>query len=467
MNTPFSLRAGNTRHLNKHCTVAVSQGVTIISRAFESQIPFFYVVNNSTLWYSDNYPALVRTLLDSDISLSVSKNYIYDQLKFQAPLTSNTLFHPIKFLRVGEKHVVDTINGNILQQCFSECPLVEPLSPATFRELLQSELSDIVKEKTVFHLSSGLDSSLLSIIASNINGKGVKLASCKTRGAGASNELDIVERLAEDISGDLTIHDLTNIDLFEIATKQVKSQGYPVSHPSSLLEYALDSEIVGQGVTTIFNGKGPDDCLAGYNAHLDKFSVNSYHRDRLIVTKENELTNLFGGSYGEATNFWSQSDDKISLKQRMYYDARALTDSWNHIHNSVASGLKCTIKSPFMVPSIRNGLFALKDSQRIVNGKQKAFLRDTFSDLYPDYILKQPKGAFTLDLRPYFLDYSSWELREYLFDDFSILAPLLNIEKIDDMIESTLSSKRNFGWQLWSLFLCHLAIKEFGVNNFT
>jgi len=345
----------------------------VLSRSFNAQIPLFYVAFEDCLWYCDNYPSLVRAIISANIPLSLNKSYIYDQLKFQTPLTSETLFHPIRFLRVGEMHHVDSKSGELIKTEFSDRSSSKPLTSREFSDFLQQQLSNIEEKDAVFHISSGLDSSLLAIMHSKLGHNRVRLASCKTRGNGASNELENVERLAKDISAELNIYDLTDIDIFSMGKQLIAYQGYPVAHPSNLLEYALDSYILNDGASTIINGKGPDDCLAGYVSHQDMYSDRFTHLNRLTVTSDSILTELFGGAYGNATNYWENSKQPLSLRERINYDARAITDSWNHIHHSFAKGFNCEILSPFMDPVIRSGLFALPDEERINNGKQKAF----------------------------------------------------------------------------------------------
>lgn len=467
MNPPIELATANQQPLLLSNTVnlTVTGSTLLLSRRFDCLQPLFYAIHQGQLWWSQHYPLLVEQLQRDGVPLTVNRDYIRDFLAYQAPLTWDTLFAPIRFLRAGESHRLTRVEG-CLQTCsFSPGEPGKPLTVPTFRQALQWQLAELKPSSTVFHISSGLDSSLLALLAVQLHGPdSIQLASCNTRGSGCASELDMVRRLADDIGATLSIHDLTELDVFAAGKTLVNDcLGYPLAHPSHLVEYAMDRAIVSGGDQTIVNGKGPDDCLGGYAAHLPSFADTQAHRKRLTVTDKSQLTALLGAGNGIAGQFWQNAGGTLSLQQRLHYDARALTDSWNVVHSAIAHHLDCQIVSPFMQRDIRMGLFALGDANRIVQKQQKVFMREAFSDVYPDYLLSQSKAGLRLDLKPYFNDYDVTTLMAKILGDSGQTGMFVDVKTVRWLLEQTLSGKRNFGWQLWSLFLVFSAIDGFGV----
>lgn len=469
MNTPIKLTTEVECQITNGISITKTPGWFAISRDFDSQTPFFYAIIENCLHWNSHYPSLVLQLQEMGYELSLNKKYLWDYLAYQAPLSPQTLINPINFLRAGETHEIKNRDFQLQAIKFSskkgDNSTEQAISSREFESRLCSSLVGLNKDKTAFHISSGLDSSLLAILATQIKGKGINLATCQTLGKGSNDELQSVKQIANDLEAKLKIYDFTELEVFSVGKSLIKCIGYPLAHPSHVLEYALDQALVLDGFDTIVNGKGPDDCLAGYATHLPEFANSQKHKERLTVTETQILKNLLGKNIESGVEFWERAPKTLSLRDRLYYDARALTDSWNHIHHSFAKGLKCQIVSPFMDPSIRSGLFALPDKEKIKDGKQKYFLRKTFSQAYPEYIINLPKSAFRLDLKPYFSKYSAQELTSQLTQECEVLLQAVDINEIKRLINQTLADKCNYGWQLWGLYLTALSCNTFKLNK--
>ena len=99
--------------------------------------------------------------------------------------------------------------------------------------------------RSVFHLSSGLNSSLLLLLARQIHGPAnLRAVTFQARGRGASDELEVVRRLADELGISLTILDFRNIDIWSSAKRMMAAYRVPVGHPSALARYLLDEAIV-------------------------------------------------------------------------------------------------------------------------------------------------------------------------------------------------------------------------------
>ncbi len=116
-----------------------------------------------------------------------------------------------------------------------------------------------------------------------------------------------------------------------------------------------------------------------------------------------------------------------------------------------------------MQSEIRLGLFALDDSDRLVGNQQKQFMRESFSNLYPDYLLQQSKAGFRLDLKPYFQSYEATELTSIILGESGQHGEYVDTNVVNMFVEKTLSNEQNFGWQLWSLYLVFNVLDNMGL----
>lgn len=426
-----------------------------ICRPFEADTPIYYRKFENELLFSDTPLELAKYKRPVGIDLC----YLQSYLAYQAPLTSRTLFSDVRKLAPGET-VSFSANSDVSHSY--TMPNSEPISPNRFKQLLVQQLSEIVPEVTGFHISSGLDSSLIALISAQIHpAHKLHLYTCITRGKGASDEVENCQRLVDNIGADLTVFDFTDVDVFSAGEELIKMINYPLAHPSHLVEYLLDKNIVAEERSFIVNGKGPDDCLAGYPWHSPEYMDPYKHQRRLRVTPENTLTKLVKHPlHKEIDSYWHNCPNPLSLTDRLLYDARALTDSWNVIHHGVAKGFPVQIISPFMLPEIRLGCFALSDNLKYNSMAQKLFMRKTFSNLYPDFIKNFQKTGLHLDLAPYFKLYDCNELVSKICVDTNLAQEFFNLEIINAMIKTTIDGTKNQGWQLWSIFMLMTAIKK-------
>jgi asparagine synthetase B (glutamine-hydrolysing) len=434
----------------------------VISKSFFSSIPTYYAYIQNGLYIQNSYQGLIEELYAEGQQLTADTHYFRAYIAFQAPQTSATIYQEIKLLRAGETCTLSLTEESVadMSSFFTvdthrDCAL----SGDEFRQTLVDILSELSPRDTMFHISSGLDSSSLAILAADIfkqESESVHLASCITLGAGARDEIENVKKLADDIHADLTVYDFTDIDIFDVGhALYTQHLAYPAAHPSHLVEYLLDDAIVKAGYKTIVNGKGPDDTLAGYGWHKEAFADPKAHQNRVTVTEADLIANLLscqGLEDKQELTFWQSCGDKLSLGERLQYDSTSLTESWNMIHASLAETMGVRIVSPFMQPSLREGMFMLPDEQKIYQDVQKVFMREVFANEYPAYIADFNKTGLRLDLKPYFSRYNQEELLNKVMVQRSVAAQYFNIKVLNDMIEQTLNGTRNFGWQLWNVF---------------
>ena len=384
--------------------------------------------------------------------------YVKDYLRFQAPLTRRTFAAGIRCLGHGER--IRFQREGCLTESLSRP--VSSLARSTIVQRLEALLPE--GDDVCFHVSGGLDSSLLVLLARRL-GRPVKAATIQTRGRGASDELETVERLADEAGLDLTIFDLRDFDPWQEGRRLIdRGLAYPIAHPSHLVRYLLDRSISESGLgRRVVTGRGADEALAGYDAHRDEFSESFRHLARVTCTSEVQIAALFAdGPDGDALANHGRlaADGALSLARRLEYDLGALLEAWNIVESRLGPGLGLEYVHPFLDRQVMAALLALPAGDKLADGAQKVFLRRELGYLYPDYLLTRPKLGLTIDIREYLRDETVDGILARIWEPSPFATDFLKPGGCRRLVEDTLAGRANHGWQIWSLYLCALAYRK-------
>jgi len=422
----------------------------VVERPWFDTTPVFISVETGRARLTQNWSALAP-------SAEVDLRYVQDYLRYQTPFTRRTFCSGIAVVRNGERWSIAG-NGSV-----EVAKLTIPEAPAQdLPAILEREIMAAGPD-AVFHLSSGLDSSLLAIIACRLRTK-VRAATFRTRGRGASQELEIVQTLAEQFHIDLEIHDLTEIDLWQEGIKLIRDAlPYPIAHPSHLARYLLDRRLTEAGAETIVTGRGPDELLAGYEVHGPEFDNPDAYDRRITCTSDAWIDRLFRSprpSEARAETDGLIENGMLSLAARLRHDLQAIFEAWNMIDAGFARFLRVNYVNPFLAPDAAALMFSRPDRDKFFDGSSKNYLRRTFAGFYPDYILQNRKMGLTIDIREYLDGETVASLVRRLYDDSSFGQRFLRREGIAALAEDTLSGRANYGWQVWSLYLCSVTYAQ-------
>lgn len=423
----------------------------IIERPWFDTAPVFVAVADGRARLARRWSALAPFT-------EVDLNYVQDYLRYQTPLTRRTFCSGVGLVRNGERW---TAAGNENLHV-TTLPLPPEPPEQNLLAILEREIL-VAGSDAVFHLSSGLDSSLLAIIARRLHTK-VRAATFRTRGRGASQELDVVQALAEQFDIELDIYDLTEIDLWKEGMNLIpEALPYPIAHPSHLVRYLLDRRLAQMGVKTIVTGRGPDELLAGYEVHGPGFrSLDAYDR-RITCTSETWIEKLFQTprrSEAQAERAGLVENGELSLAMRLRLDLHGIFEAWNMIDTGLARCLHVNYVNPFLARDAAALMFSRPNGDKLFNGNSKYYLRRNFAEWYPDYVLRSPKVGLTIDIREYLDGESVASLVHRLYDESSFGRRFLRREAILTLVEDTLSRRANYGWQIWSLYLCGVAYAQ-------
>ena len=428
--------------------------------------PLFYAVLPDGLGVATGWSLLVDILRQQEIGLLPDLDFVYDYLAFQCPFTSATLCRQVKVLRNGESVSINAAGGATSRLDPPLPATAAPPDPRGVKASLSAPLRDV--GEAVFHLSSGLDSSLLVLLAlASQPHNTLQVVTCQTRGRGATQELGIVRRFCTEFGLQMQVFDFTSIDLWDSGRNLIRQVlGYPIAHPSHLVRYLLDTAAA-EKHRVIVTGRGADECLAGYDWHRAEFADPVRHIDRVRCTPDAVLrallqTDTGGPPDGRAVRAYNEymGCQHLTLASRLRYDFLTIFEAWNIIDHGLANRLGVRYVSPFLNRDLAATFTAMHDRFKIANQTQKLFLRQSFGDLYPHYMLDSPKVGLTIDLREYLRDESVDGIMQRLVGESPFGKTYVNRKACEALVRSTLDGRRNYGWQIWSLYLCSEAYER-------
>lgn len=418
----------------------------VIERPWFNTTPLFIAIENRRARLGASWRSLGPF---GDLDLI----YVQDYVRYQTPFSGRTFSTNINLIRNGERWAVSENARRV-----ARLDLPNP-SDERLEEILERELISAGRD-AVYHLSSGLDSSLLAMMGRRLHGR-ARAATFRARGPGASQELQIITRLAQDKDIDLEIHDFTEIDIWKEGIDLINDGlPYPIAHPSHLVRYLLDRCLSRQKVRTIVTGRGPDEMLGGYAAHRPEFRDATAYSQRVTCTSEAWVRRLFRDpqqSVASRAYVAAANAGKLSLQSILKSDLHGIFEAWNIVESGLSRALSVKYINPFLAPEAAAHMFARPERDKILNGEQKVLLRRRFSDIYPDYILQQQKIGLTLDIGSYLEQDTVASIVRRLYEDSEFGQKFLRRDGLVALVDDTLSRQSNYGWQIWSLYLCHLA----------
>ncbi len=420
--------------------------------------PFYYTYKNGVFYFASE----IKAILAAGIKAQPNDAIIYDYLAYgYYQHDAQTFFKDIMQLSGG--HTLTLKDGEIKIVCYWD--LAEkravPAKTAeefiyTFRDAIRLQLRSDVP--IGMQLSGGLDSSLVTAMANEVNGgqKNFRLFSF-VYGAHKDIERPYMEELAKNIGWDLEFFQILPGDMQNRMENMVRSQdepfpGLPTLGLHVLAEFARKDKIPvilgGQGgdeigagyeyymgafLMDIFREEGPDACLAQLDAfaklhglseeqkteflsrNLNAYIQGGTSQDGTSFVRPNLLTNEFSSRAKKPRPEFKTPFDS-HLQNMQYRDIMHLKLP-RVIHSADRAAMAYGIEQ--RVPLLDYRLVELglhsKTSEKIHNGVQRAFMREASKQILPDYVRNAPKRPVPSPQRNWFKE----ELRPWLTSVFS------------------------------------------------
>jgi asparagine synthase (glutamine-hydrolysing) len=258
-----------------------------VARDRLGQKPFYYTLQNGTLYFSSELPGLLQALPKRP---SIRLPSIAHYLSLQYIPEPWTPYEGVYKLPAAHRGTWQ--NGSWQIDCYWDYGYEPKLkdSEADLASELQHRMREAVEMRLISdvplgaHLSGGIDSSVVVALMAEASGQPVKTFSVGFEEATFS-ELPYARAVAERYATDHQEFILTFGDIPNTLKKLATHFGEPFADPSALPLYHL-SQLTREHVTVALNGDGGDEAFAGYQRYwLDPWGQRYTQLPKFFIRK--------------------------------------------------------------------------------------------------------------------------------------------------------------------------------------
>jgi asparagine synthase (glutamine-hydrolysing) len=225
---------------------------------------------------------------------------------------------------------------------------------------------------------------------------------------------------------------------------------WPASDEKISLEYKMKRFLEGTFLTA-------DEAHVYWNGPFSKMQ----QRELLLDGKETSICDLFDQNL-PARNSGSLLNRYLAFDQRYY-----LADDILHKVDRMSMAHSLEVRPPFLDHRIVEFAARLPEKFKIRGGNQKVILKKLMRGKLPDSVLRKPKNG--LDIPAH--DWLRGVLRPLLLDTLSSDAlkstGIFRRSSVEYLIQAHMDRRENFGYQLWSLLILFLWIKQWNIQTGT
>jgi len=304
--------------------------------------PLLYLKTSNSLFFSSEARALYG--LDS-VSLSISKDSIYEYVRFGYVSNPSTMMNEVKQVRPGCYLEVDikslscneTEYWSVLDESKQYLNLTEKEANNTLDCLLRSSVelrlrSDV---KNSIFLSGGIDSGLIAYYAAQLKSN----ATCLTVKFDDNflDESECASNVANKLDLRHKIYTPTQNDYVETITMMPEIWDLPISDPSTIPTFLL-CKYASNSSKVVLSADGGDELFLGYNKHLvhrfykilsrTPFSIIRHislsdRVDSVLIRVFNKIQKLFNLNEGvESFSFLSESINDDMIDDVLLFDTQ-------------------------------------------------------------------------------------------------------------------------------------------------
>ncbi len=431
-----------------------------LARDHAGQKPLYYSIlpDGGIIFASEIKALLASDILESKVNIYAIPEY-FSFSRVHAP---QTMFQNI--YKLESAHYLTWENSHINQKQWWD-PLV---SHNVFQGTLQEasgELNTLCLKSIQRHmiadvsvgafLSGGLDSSLITTIATKLSQQPVKTFTTgfdQKNDTSIKNELQYARKLYALLGKRIDYNEiLLDSNIVELFQKIIWHLDEPIADPAELNAYVICQLAKKHGITVLLSGMGADEIFGGYNHHLIlahsrylkrfkglhnilstfaslfPFSKNTSFQNFIYFLKrkdkffnedinvkfigftssfiDEDIINIFhpdikenyrNGKYKESKLKYFNTYQSIDLLSRVLYtDFKTFLPEQNLMYtDKTGMASSCEIRSPFLDREIVEFAFSLPSQFKIHNFKTKYILKKVAENYLPREIVWQKKSGF-------------------------------------------------------------------------
>jgi asparagine synthase (glutamine-hydrolysing) len=269
-----------------------ARGVVLAARDHFGIKPLYYARAGDQLCYASEIKALLR---HPGVAGAPNRDALNDYLTFQFVLGEQTLFDGVCKVAPGHYQVVDLATLRVRTVKYWEPTFrIDPYhTEEYFIEELRRLLNDSVRLQmrsdvpVGAYLSGGMDSSLVTILASPHVGSRLKTFSGAFREGPEFNELEYAHEVARHVGAQAYEVFPTETEFCDLLPTLVHHMDEPVAGPGLFPQYIV-SRLAKQHVKVALGGQGGDEIFGGYARYLVAYVEQALKGAIFETTEERE-----------------------------------------------------------------------------------------------------------------------------------------------------------------------------------
>ena len=473
--------------------------------------PLFLYQHNDTIIFASELK-VIKSIVGEGLSINSAAIPYFLHLGFiPQPLTiyNNTSKFPAgHYMQVAIKSVGATLQIKPFWKLENVITEKQFADEAEAKTQLNELLFDAVQKQLVSDvpigtfLSGGVDSSLVTAIASKISGSDKIKTFCIAIDDGKYNESKYAAQVAAHLKTDHHQFIVKENEVIELVDKLIPAYDEPFAD-SSAFPTMMVSRLAKQHVTVALSGDGGDELFHGYGMYQWANRLSKPHwrllkdplfaASRLLTSKYQRIENMF--AYRDRKNIITH----IFSQEQYYFSERDLTGllvnpSFNFSEiNSLpprAATLSAAERQSFWdfnhylkddllvkvdrasmqyslesrVPLLDYRLvefsFNLDEKLKIKNGCMKYLLKQVLYDYVPKEIFERPKRGFSIPLARWFRTGLKYLLDQYTSEQVIAKYNVVNYNTVNDIKQRYLKGTDYLFNRLWLIIVLHWWLEE-------
>ncbi len=453
--------------------------------------PLYYVNNDDFIAFSSEYKSLVTLFGKVNVDQSALQNY----LSFQYTPNYNTIINEIKEVPNGTYFTIK--NGDIEFKKYHNFKFSN-------KDITAKNIYDVVNDSVKHHmianvevgtfLSGGIDSTIVTALAANINPK-IKSFSIGFDVEGY-NELTIAKKTAEYLGIENISVNVSEQDYIKALPSVAYYMDNPLADPSCVGIYLLSKE-ARKHVKVVLSGEGSDELFGGYNIYKEYYSLKPFsYLPEVIKCEVNKIAKSLPDIKGK--NYLLRGTTK--LKDRYIGNAKIFTNEEvknliykydeNNTYSNVLSSLyeECDnnnydnvttmqyidintwlegdillkadkmsmahsleLRVPFLDKEVLRCAEGLTLSQKVSRNNTKILLREAFKNIVPPYIKDKKKLGFPTPIRVWLKSDLGKYVRKVINN--AEVDKLINKKYVINLLDEHIQGKKDNSRKVWTVFM--------------
>ncbi len=478
-------------------------------------------------WYQDSqkivFASEIKALLAHPGIKSESDSHnLHEYLTFQFVLGEETMFKNIYKVKAGHFMTIDLNSWDIkstkywepnfkLDQFHTEEYFIVELQKILDETISQQLRSDVPLGT---YLSGGLDSSLVTIMASRFLNKPIKSFSGAFNEGAEFNELEFARIAAREAGSELYEVFPTEQEFIDLMPKLIYHLDEPVAGPGLFPQYIV-SRLASNHVKVILGGQGGDEIFGGYARYLIAYLeqalkgaiFESNEEDEHIVSLGSILPNLpslrqyipmmksfwndgafepmdrryynlinrmgttssflhpeFLNERNETAIFnkfstiFNHSDTKSYFNKMTHFDMSGSLPGLLQVEDRVSMAVSIESRVPLLDRRIVDLISRMPAGMKFKGGEMKYLLKRTIKDIMPEKIMgRKDKMGFPVPLHIWSKNKAKGFILDTLLSKNSKERNIINTK----LIEKLINSEQPFSRGLWGLLSLELWYNQF------